>query len=424
MKRKFIITEQQYKYIVNRLGINEAYLPSNFESMGEKIRLYHGTDYDGLVGIIESGVIDARIGRRHGETKGVNWFTTNGDRLSFSKGYAYSIDVDKSEFENHIFNFMNDTEVTNYSSIDIQNKNFQIVEAFYSKIDHLRNVLENSIKRENGKNNGIWRFFNYCKRNSNRFDWQAGIVTIDDPVMLKVANQLGISEDEWYESICNSTNTIDESKSLTEMAYPVTWNIEEFANIKSYSGRLKYCQERLEKIASGSARVVFKIDDEKCLKVAKNQKGIAQNEEEVRSYAKETGIGAEVFNFADNYEWIEMELARKAKPSDFKRIVGYDFNFVCEFINWTFSHYSISYRRYPHLYNFNKENEDLYAELIEEYGFFHGLYYYMADTTLNSIGDLQRISSYGVVKRDGEDEIVLIDFGLTDDVYNQYYGRR
>lgn len=179
----------------------------------------------------------------------------------------------------------------------------------------------------------------------------------------------------------------------------------------------------MKKIASGSARVVFKIDDEKCLKVAKNQKGIAQNTEEARSYAKETGIGAEVYNFADDYEWIEMELARKAKPSDFKRIVGYDFKFVCEFINWTYSHYSVGYRRYPNLFPFNKQNEELFEELIEEYGFFHSLYYYMADTTLNSIGDLQRVSSYGIVNRNGEEEIVLIDYGLSDDVFDNYYRR-
>lgn len=36
-------------------------------------------------------------------------------------------------------------------------------------------------------------------------------------------------------------------------------------------------------------------------------------------------------------------------------------------------------------------------------------------------GDLIRTSSYGVVKRDGQDEIVMIDYGLTSDVYTSYY---
>jgi hypothetical protein len=36
-------------------------------------------------------------------------------------------------------------------------------------------------------------------------------------------------------------------------------------------------------------------------------------------------------------------------------------------------------------------------------------------------GDLRRVSSYGIVKRNGEDTIVLVDYGLTSDVYQDYY---
>jgi asparagine synthase (glutamine-hydrolysing) len=38
------------------------------------------------------------------------------------------------------------------------------------------------------------------------------------------------------------------------------------------------------------------------------------------------------------------------------------------------------------------------------------------------VGDLRRLSSYGLVNRDGQDKIVLIDYGLTHDVYTSYYG--
>ena len=37
------------------------------------------------------------------------------------------------------------------------------------------------------------------------------------------------------------------------------------------------------------------------------------------------------------------------------------------------------------------------------------------------VGDLLKISSYGVVKRDGQDAIVLIDYGLNNEVYDSYY---
>ena len=33
----------------------------------------------------------------------------------------------------------------------------------------------------------------------------------------------------------------------------------------------------------------------------------------------------------------------------------------------------------------------------------------------------KRLSSYGVVRRNGQEEMVIIDFGLTEDVFNNYY---
>ena len=38
-------------------------------------------------------------------------------------------------------------------------------------------------------------------------------------------------------------------------------------------------------------------------------------------------------------------------------------------------------------------------------------------------GDLKRMNTYGVVKRDGQDDIVLIDFGANKDIINKFYTR-
>lgn len=37
------------------------------------------------------------------------------------------------------------------------------------------------------------------------------------------------------------------------------------------------------------------------------------------------------------------------------------------------------------------------------------------------VGDLCRLSTYGVVNRNGKNMIVMIDYGLTNDVYDSYY---
>ena len=64
-------------------------------------------------------------------------------------------------------------------------------------------------------------------------------------------------------------------------AYPASFNMEEFKNMKSFNQRIQYCEQNLQRISSGSSRIVYRIDDEKVLKLAKNKKGLAQNEAEV-----------------------------------------------------------------------------------------------------------------------------------------------
>lgn len=37
------------------------------------------------------------------------------------------------------------------------------------------------------------------------------------------------------------------------------------------------------------------------------------------------------------------------------------------------------------------------------------------------VGDLMKLNSYGLVNRNGEDTIVMIDYGVTNDVWDDYY---
>ena len=54
-------------------------------------------------------------------------------------------------------------------------------------------------------------------------------------------------------------------KKDVEEEYPATWNVEEFKNLKSFNQRVQYCETNLTRIASGSSRIVYKIDDTKVL---------------------------------------------------------------------------------------------------------------------------------------------------------------
>ena len=100
--------------------------------------------------------------------------------------------------------------------------------------------------------------------------------------------------------------------------------LPEFLKIKSFAGKIKYASQYLQKIGSGTGRIVYDIDGEKVLKLAKNPKGIAQNEAEASAgYYRDTqSIVAIVFDSADNDEWLIAEKAKKVNEARIKQLTG------------------------------------------------------------------------------------------------------
>lgn len=199
--------------------------------------------------------------------------------------------------------------------------------------------------------------------------------------------------------------------------YPQSFNMEEFKTLKSFNARIKYCQENLKRISSGSSRIVYMIDDEKVLKLAKNNKGIAQNEVEY-DYAEHLSndpVLAKVFDAdTDNNTWIEMELARKLNEAKFKQITGHDWKyFAQEVIN--------VYRETQRQKQLYRVPEDAKMTLWEDETFSYQIFNLIEMYPEFKGGDLAKINSYGIVKRGGADRIVLIDFGLTNNVWDSYY---
>ena len=54
-----------------------------------------------------------------------------------------------------------------------------------------------------------------------------------------------------------------------------SFSLQELSNISSFRGRVQYCRQMLGlPIGNGSSRMTFQIDDEKVLKLAKNEKAL------------------------------------------------------------------------------------------------------------------------------------------------------
>jgi hypothetical protein len=203
-------------------------------------------------------------------------------------------------------------------------------------------------------------------------------------------------------------------ESRLEEYYPTNWNVEEFKKLTSFNQRISYCEDNLIRISSGSSRVVYKIDETKVLKLAKNKKGIAQNEVEI-DFSKDymwDGIVAEIFNYDPNNLWLEMELARKLTANEFKTITGLTFEDYCAGLRYYESLQKpkggINYSQ-PETYDDMWENEFSY-EILNTVGSYE-----------IPVGDLCRLSTYGVVNRGGGNSVVMIDYGLTNDVYTGFY---
>ena len=116
-----------------------------------------------------------------------------------------------------------------------------------------------------------------------------------------------------------------------------------------------------------------------------------------------------------------MQLARPARKSDFKRLTGFDFKVICDFIYYFKKRYSRQRHFYSTEHDALFDSEEFQAQYDDYDSIFCKLQDYMGNYQIEAVGDLQRISSWGVVSENGCEELVLIDYGLDDYVYMNYY---
>jgi tRNA nucleotidyltransferase/poly(A) polymerase len=180
--------------------------------------------------------------------------------------------------------------------------------------------------------------------------------------------------------------------------------LPELLKLRSFSAKMKYANEHLQRIGSGSGRIVYDIDGEKVLKLAKNSKGIAQNETEANAgYYRDTqDTVAIVFDNADDDSWLIAEEAKKVNEARIKQLTGIPslnelFYFLRNYEQQAKGKREI-FPQDPQIEEFMWENE-----------FANGLAQFVANYGQVS-GDMGRPSSYGEVFRNGQPTIVLTDY--------------
>ena len=88
-------------------------------------------------------------------------------------------------------------------------------------------------------------------------------------------NTIRITEQQLHDIIINTVR-----KTLKEAFMP-SFSTAMLSQLSSFNQQVQYCTEQLgSPIGNGSSRTVFQIDDKRVLKLAKNSKGLDQNEVE------------------------------------------------------------------------------------------------------------------------------------------------
>ena len=197
---------------------------------------------------------------------------------------------------------------------------------------------------------------------------------------------------------------------LAEAPLPSNWDNKKLDFTKEhFVDIIEYALARAKKIGAGTARVVFNVrynGRQTALKIAKNEAGLHQNEEELKWF-KLLGNSDIVIPFID-YDtehakpvWIHTEKAKKLTPRKFKELTGENFN---EFLFYTIQQNRFDEMGYKDTHN-TIPNNPLYVKIkkLLKMGFPHN--------------DLDDIHSWGI----WENRPVIVDLGYSDEIFDKFY---
>ena len=196
------------------------------------------------------------------------------------------------------------------------------------------------------------------------------------------------------------------------------FDVRELSSCRSYASRVRYCREHLgDPVGNGSSRMVFQIDDGTVLKLAKNEKGVAQNRVEGEYWKRNYDIFPKIYEQDEDNLWIRCEYVLPAKAADFKKCLGVSFKDVCAFMESEMSRWS----RYGYRESMSYEE---CGRLVDEHptGFFCDLESWMSNAQVTD-RDVMYLRNWGLAMRDGQAMPVYLDHGLNQDVFDRYYKR-
>ena len=179
---------------------------------------------------------------------------------------------------------------------------------------------------------------------------------------------------------------------------------------KNLEDKISWCKRHLKKVSKGSSRYVFFVDDATVLKIAYSEAGIEQNNVEFND-ALIGQLGAKSYAKDDGYVWITQEYAEPVDEETFERLSGKPFQFMHDFVYGVRRTYVLG-TELPH---------DFKELLVTGNTIFKEVYEYLLRAKIDACVDYGKMTSWGKRKTSDGDKLIIVDYGVNDEVYRKYY---
>jgi hypothetical protein len=182
------------------------------------------------------------------------------------------------------------------------------------------------------------------------------------------------------------------------------FEFNKFKGFHDIHKQFEYANSFLDRIGFGSSRIVYIYSSKYVLKIALDQKGLAQNEAEVDVYTnpKTKAIVTKIVNYDDkNYNWLVSEMVDPlVNPKQFEA-TGTDWKTFVEDVK--------------KLLSASDKNEDTTSIEASEFS------KKVVDTIISNqlmIADIRTLNHWG---KTADGRIVLLDYGYNKDVHIKHY---
>ncbi len=206
-------------------------------------------------------------------------------------------------------------------------------------------------------------------------------------------------------------------------------------NWKNASELVNYCDRYgLYKAGEGASRIVYQISDEYVLKIEKDNALVAtnQNQQEVATFNSLNNEMKQLVPNIIDYDkssslplWIIAEQVLPASYADFQKLLGFDFGSYesSEDIRQMkqdledYSKYDgktvnrFSFNLMDFLESYGEDDIDLYLDQIKNNEWLKDLYLLLQNNVVNC-WELENINNWGLVKRNGEPKLIVLDIGI------------